>query len=166
MANLPGGQILSGFGGHITATQIGAAPVRIDVGSWSLSNIHGLQECPHSGTMGAITRRRVFLDWIATVNIWYRADQAVEQYVRTGWGIALNLYLGSPEAWLGYGLPGQSYYSAPSAMLETCTTIDNTKDIIRQELVIKGNSLIHLLPQEQVPYDTYITELRKLGQVV
>jgi hypothetical protein len=163
---MPGGKLLSGFGGYLTVKNVGGSPVRIDVAGWELENIHINKECPHSGSIGAINRRRTGLDWKARCSIWTDADKPVEQYLRSGWGFAVAFYLSSLEAWTGYGL-GQSYHYAPSALLNTIKTIDNSdgKDIIRQEITIDGNSLLFLLPLENAAWQVYYNQLLGLGQI-
>jgi hypothetical protein len=167
MANLPGGMILSGFGGNIAFNKRdGTGFYRVDVAGWELENIHINKECPHSGSVGAISRRRTGLDWKCKANIWFTAGNSIERYLRSGWGFETILYLSSHDAWLGYGVT-ESYYYSPSALLDTIRTIDNSdgKDIIRQEITFSGNSLLFLLPEEQTAWDNYYSILSEMGEI-
>jgi len=167
--NLPGGKLFAGFGGYINVYPAWVTvPTRLDVAEWKLKKTYLSKKCAHSGTQGAIARRHTGVDWKLNLKVWWDATNPPELLLQSGWTCGVELAIGSPEAWLGYGFTGQGYYASPSGILTEFETTNNSEgeDIVTQNLIIEGNSHIYLLPNEQASYDTYIAYLRYKGWLV
>lgn len=176
MTNIPGGRLISGIGGRIYVNQ-GPIPndelsgTYFDVTQWSLMSENIMAECTHSGTWGAISRRLVGFDFRFSASIPFDYDKPPETLLGYYTSVAVRLNIGDvtqdPIAMGDGQWPSQKFYFAPSAYLERVHTILNAaRDVVRQEVIGVGNSLIYLLPDYQSGlgnYDQYISYLRNQG---
>ena len=108
MGTMPaGGLIPSGIGGCLVAGELGADLTTpdcteakgsienglLDVGRWQLQELFLTGECPHSGTMGAISRRRVGYDFRYSCEIPYDYNNPADELLAGATTIALRLNL-------------------------------------------------------------------------
>ena len=175
----PGGLIPSGIGGCLQVGALGTdlsspAPIDhadqgiLDVATWSLQEMFITAECTHSGTYGAVTRRRVAYDFRFSVSIPYDYENPPDELLAGAQSIALRLNLGDvrQDPLLNQQLDAsqQRFYVAPSAFLETAQPVlDARGDVIRIQCSGVGNSLIFLFPDDQSSYSNYLSYLRSRG---
>lgn len=165
--------MIAGMGGSIWVTDgpkdpesMDAASGRtLDVTQWVGQRIGIEVECPHSGSLGAITRRRVAYDYSIQLEVAYDVSNPPEYLLSTVTSVAFQLLVGDPSTYVSADMVQR--YVSPSGLLTVAQTIVPSKgtDVVRQLCTIKGNSLMFLLPDERVMYNIYIGLLRTNGQV-
>lgn len=164
---LPGGYLFAGFGGYIVAKRKtdGIDGIRLDVAEWRVERRYNPAECTHSGCQGAITRRQAGYDYTVELKVWFDGANQPDPLLESGWTVELVLWISHAQKWSDYGFNEQSRYYSPSAIIESIRTIDNSQsrdtdnDVVRQEITLKGNSLMFLLPAENADYVTYMNYL-------
>ena len=158
----PGGIIPCGIGGRIYVNEIGGDPMAgtsvrapggavpmFDVSNWQIQDIWHNAECTHSGTFGAISRRLVAFDfrWFATVA--YDIENPPDTLLDTYQPVVIRFNIGDASLDPNQSSAGisQSFYMAPSALIDVCRTVlDATgRDVVRQEVSGSGNSVLMLI---------------------
>jgi hypothetical protein len=166
---LPGGQIISGVGGCIFQGPYGGSTstsqvFRIDVGQWALDHKYNQADCTHSGTYGAISRRRVSYDWTFKATMPMDLSNLAELLLWLDQSVSIRLNLGDATYQNGQQ-PGenyvQKYYFAPSVYLRNVRTILDAagKDVIRCEAEGEGNSLLFVMPDQATQWSNYQTAM-------
>jgi hypothetical protein len=175
-----GGLIPSGIGGCLVAGDLGADLTTpdcteaqgspqgglLDVGRWQLQELFLTGECPHSGTMGAISRRRVGYDFRYSCEIPYDYNNPADEVLSGATTIALrfNLADATQEPLLAANHAAQRFYIAPSCILEAAIPVlDAVGDVIRMTCHGSGNGLIFLFPDDADSYKSYLTYMQSRG---
>ena len=88
-----------------------------------------------------------------------RTDSGAENWIN----VAVALYLGdvsiNPEA-IAMGMK-QKFYYAPMAQLRSDQIVlDAARDVIRANIMVKGNSRLWIIPDEQQDCDAYTSYLQ------
>ena len=175
MVYIPPGNVLSGVGGCVYVASFGQQftqqnSTKIDIANWVVEQIPRNAECTHSGTWGAISRRRVAWDWRARIVVPLDMKNIPEYLLEDDGSVALRLNIGDPTLDPGTTSSGHSgdeqhYYFAPSGYLEGVRTILDAegKDVIRQEAIVVGNSIMCILPDDNAFFTSYLNYLRGRG---
>ncbi len=175
-----GGLIPSGIGGCLCAGDLGADLTGpdcteaqgsienglLDVGRWQLQELFLVAECPHSGTWGAISRRRVAYDFRYSCEIPYDYNNPADELLAGAATIALRLNLAdvTQEPLLAANDADQRFYVAPSCILEMAIPVlDARGDVIRMTCHGSGNGLIFLFPDDQESYKSYMHYMNQRG---
>lgn len=186
MSNLAGGSLYAGMGGFLKIfpnnqpqvvsnydaigfdplTLFGNQAYILDIAEWQLTKVFNSKKCTHSGSFGAINRRRTGIDWMATIKVFWDARNPPENLIQTGYGFAVNLFIGDYRAWIANN-ETQRVWTAPSAYAKQLIATNNSEgdEIYTEEWLIEGNSHISLLPDEQAFYDQYIAFLQSRNEV-
>lgn len=168
---IPGGAIISGIGGRIYVdslpsdiSDLTSADSYFDISQYQLQIIYLNAECPHSGTFGAIARRRVGYDFTFQATLPLDQGNFPGELLEDDQSVAIRFNLAdtSIEPNAVYMGMQQRYYIAPSVLLTRVVTIlDATgRDVIRQEIVGVGNSKIFLLPDHENEFNTYLAAVK------
>ena len=160
---MPGGQLISGFGGSVLVNENGLSQqVALTVGLWWLLLTYENVDVTHSGCRMARTRRRVVYDYRFACELPLDKQLPPHLYLQAEAGVGLQFLLGDPTDYAS-GL-AQSYRS-PSALLSQARTILNARgtDVVRMDLAGEGNSRIFHLPFEQKAYEKYMDYLQDQG---
>ena len=181
MGTMPaGGLIPSGIGGCLVAGELGADLTTpdcteakgsiqnglLDVGRWQLQELFLTGQCPHSGTMGAISRRRVGYDFRYSCEIPYDYNNPADELLAGATTIALRLNLAdvTQDPLLAANNAQQRFYIAPSCILEVAIPVlDAVGDVIRMTCHGSGNGLIFLFPDDQDSYKSYVSYMQSRG---
>ena len=162
-----GGLIPSGIGGCLVVGDLGddlTTPAStehqygdgvLDVARWQLQELFLTGECPHSGTFGAISRRRVGYDFRFACELPYDYNNPADQFLSDATTIALRLNLADSvlEPLLAANNAAQLFYVAPSCILEAAVPVLNAVgDVIRMTCHGSGNGLIFLLSSNGTSY--------------
>lgn len=143
----------------------------LDVSHWALNRLYRNEEVTHSGSFGAILRRRVGLDYQFRANVPWMIDNPPDVLLESGNSVSLCLWFGAALSYPNE--PGilsnvgrspinkRRCYFSPSALLDRAVTITDSTGtkIIRQEVEGSGNSLVFLLPDESVLARMYLQYL-------
>ncbi len=184
MGSMPaGGLIPSGIGGCLVVGVLGADLTTpdntesgadyddddngiLDVGRWRLQELFLTGQCPHSGTLGAISRRRVGYDFRFFCEIPYDYENPADEVLAgaTTIGLRLNLADVKQEPLLAANDAPQRFYIAPSCILEEAIPVlDAVGDVIRMTCQGSGNGLIFLFPDDQDAYTAYKQYMNSRG---
>jgi hypothetical protein len=175
-----GGLIPSGIGGCLFAQPLGTDLTTpdyteaqgntreglLDVGRWLLQELFLAAECPHSGTWGAISRRRVAYDFRYSCEIPYDYNNPADELLAGAATIALRLNLAdvTQEPLLAANDAEQRFYVAPSCILEAALPVlDARGDVIRMTCHGSGNGLIFLFPDDRNFYQSYMQYMNRRG---
>lgn len=168
---LPGGELIAGQGGYLYVCQGAVDPLtasqsiskRLDVSQWVGQGIYRDVECTHSGSAGAIHRRRVALDYQINLEICYDVSNPPEYLLGNSATVGFQLFIGDPAVYTNASVVKR--YVSPSAFLTVGQTIVPSKgtDIVRYICSLKGNSLMFLLPEGLALYQAYLVSLRNKG---
>jgi len=180
-AALPGGELVAGMGGYVVVSEgacdivnrVGPAVTRvsfnrplaypIDVTRWMGRFSYLDANVTHSGTFGAVTRRRVGYDWIARIEVAYDVANPPEILLNNLASCGLILNLGDPAVYQDASLVKR--YALPSGLLSEVETVNDgsATDVVRQTATVKGNSVFFLLPNKLSYYNDYIAALNARG---
>jgi hypothetical protein len=173
-----GGLIPSGIGGCLIVGQLGAdlttpqdteAQAKqglLDVARWTLQSLFLTAECPHSGTFGAISRRRVGYDFRYSCELPYDYNNPADILLGAATTVALRLNLADArqEPLLLSNNAVQKFYIAPSCILEAAIPVLNAVgDVIRIACHGSGNGLIFLFPEQADIYRAYVAYMNQRG---
>jgi hypothetical protein len=166
---IPGGFLIAGIGGFVNVQGVvgpngsyvpGAVPVRLHVGRWAVNRIYRNEEVTHSGSYGAILRRRVGLDYQFRAEIPFDLRTPPDMLLESGNSVALTFWMGASESYptdraeynvaSAISVMKRRCYWTPSALLDVATPVcDSTGTrIIRYDVQGSGNSLMFMLPDE------------------
>lgn len=161
----PGGEFITGFGGHILVTPPGqSTAVEIMVAQWQLVLYFRNAECTHTGCMGAPARRRVLYDYSFAAELPVQKQIPADVYLAREDTVGLELLKGDPA---DYTQGQAESFKSPAAILSTARTVlDGTgKNILRMDVAGDAASLMFHLPFERESYDWYIQQLQDRGWI-
>lgn len=178
---MPGGGLVSGFGGFIefitytrttSSGNSGDATVihideNINTGVLNIANYHLQIEYLNrrhaiSGGHGAMSRRTVAADWYADIDIYYNADvpqpNLVLEKLRNKSAFGVKLWLGFPGTYYDLGLDYEHHYQAPLCTVGHWGTTNKSLGVIRQNIRLLGDSCMWLLTStaDEELYDAYL----------
>jgi len=190
MPVIPGGKIIGGMGGRIYIGNMPMPPEAfatwdatknlpansIEVEQWAIARQWINAECTHSGTYGAITRRRVAYDWQFQCSLPVDQDnmpetlfEALPSQIAVDPGfvnLSIAFFLGDVKINVDAVAMGmtQKFYYAPMCLIRSCHPVLNAaRDVIRCQLAGEGNSRLWLWPDEKTDCAEYLAYLKTRG---
>jgi hypothetical protein len=177
MYRMPGGAILSGFGGFLgisqwkytgnsTSAPTPFNPEYIHLSRWNLIEEKINRRHAIGGSCGAMSRKVVAADWVVECNMYYNADdphskKLIKKFKNKS-AIQIILMIGDINTYADFGLNFIQHYKSPLGVITEWGTTCEVLDVVRQSIKIEGNGLMFNLtePADENVYNNYINQIK------